>query len=302
MRPRRATTARTDPRQRAALHFFPGAIFWLAGSAHCPDAVNRVWRNGYSGHSEGRTVSPLAISAIAFVLIFGGALGGIALRRVLTEGRLSNDAKDAVRLSMGLIGTIAALVLGLLIASAKTSYDGKVTKLREIAVNVILADNLLQQYGSEALPARQLLRATVNSTIDHIWGDVAHTGPFEVSPAARAFYQAVETLTPRNDAQRALQARVLNLLTEVAQARLSLFAQSGNAIPLPFLAILIFWLAMIFASFSLFSRAEPVVIIALFVCSLSSACALLLIMEMDRPFSGVMTIPSNALRHALPPL
>ncbi len=165
-------------------------------------------------------LSPLAISAIAFVFIFGGALRGIALRGVLAE-KLSSDAKDAVRLSMGLIGTIAALVLGLLIASAKTSYEGKVTRLREIAVNVILSDNLLEQYGAEALP---------------------------------------------------------------------------------FLAILVFWLAMIFASFSLFSRAEPVVVVALFVCSLSSACALLLIMEMDRPFAGIMGISSTALRHALVPL
>ena len=245
-------------------------------------------------------MSPLAISAIAFMFIFGGALGGMALRRVLAE-KLSNDAKDAVRLSMGLIGTIAALVLGLLIASAKTSYDGKVTKIREIAVNVILSDNLLEQYGVEALSARRLLRATIDSTIDRIWGDLDPTraGPFEVSSSARAFYTAVENLAPTNDAQRALQARVLNLLTEVAQARLALFTQAGTGIPLPFLAILVFWLAMIFASFSLFSRAEPVVIVALFVCSLSSACALLLIMEMDRPFAGVMGISSTALRHAL---
>lgn len=248
-------------------------------------------------------LSPLAISAIAFAFIFGGALGGMALRGVLAE-KLSSDAKDAVRLSMGLIGTIAALVLGLLIASAKTSYDGKVTRLREIAINVILSDNLLEQYGAEALPARRLLRATVDSTIDRIWGeaDPARSGPFEASPSARAFYRAVENLAPANDAQRALQARVLNLLTEVAQSRLALFTQAGTGIPLPFLAILVFWLAIIFASFSLFSRAEPVVIVALFVCSLSSACALLLIMEMDRPFAGIMGISSTALRHALVPL
>lgn len=199
-------------------------------------------------------LSPLAISAIAFAFIFGGALGGMALRGVLAE-KLSSDAKDAVRLSMGLIGTIAALVLGLLIASAKTSYDGKVTRLREIAVNVILSDNRLEQYGAEALPTRRLLRATVDSTIDRIWGeaDPARSGPFEASPSARAFYRAVEDLAPANDAQRALQARGLNLLTEVAQSRLALFTQAGTGIPLPFLAILVFWLAMIFASFSLFS-------------------------------------------------
>ena len=135
-------------------------------------------------------MSPLTISAFAFVIIFGGALGGMALRRLLAE-KLSSDAKDAVRLSMGLIGTIAALVLGLLIASAKTSYDGKVTKLREIAVNVILSDTLLEQYGDDALPARRLLRATVDTTIDRIWGDPdpKRAGPFDVQSGRACILQ-----------------------------------------------------------------------------------------------------------------
>jgi hypothetical protein len=249
-------------------------------------------------------LSPLAISGIAFVLIFAGALGGMALRSILPGARLGEHERDVVRLGMGLIGTIAALVLGLLIASAKSSYDAKSAKLREIAVNVILSDNFLAQYGPEALPARRFLRATIGPTLERILHDrdPAQAGPFEATPEARAFYDAVETLAPASEGQRALQARVLALMTEIAQARLALFTQAGNSIPLPFLAILVFWLAMIFASFSLFSRTSVIVVVALFVCSLSSAAAIFLILEMDRPFSGLMAIPSAALRNALPAL
>jgi hypothetical protein len=226
------------------------------------------------------------------------------LRTVLPDARLSNDAKDVVRLSMGLIATISALVLGLLIASAKSGYDAKAAKLKEIAVNVILTDNILSQYGPDALPARKRLRATLGPTLDRIWEDrkAAGTGPFEASSEARAFYDAVYSLAPATDIQRAYQSRVLQLVTEIAQARLSLFTQAGNSIPLPFLAVLVFWLAMIFASFSLFARAQVVIVIALLVCCLSSAGAIFLILEMDQPFTGIMAIPSAPLRNALPPL
>jgi hypothetical protein len=249
-------------------------------------------------------LSPLAISGVAFAFIFSGALAGMVLRRILPDAHLSADAKDVVRLSMGLIGTIAALVLGLLIASAKTSYDAKNTKLKEITINVILIDGFLDQYGPEALPARRALRTVLPATIDRIWreGDPSRSAPFEATTEARAFFDAIQKLAPSNDAQRSIQARVLPLSTELAQARLSLYTQAGNSIPAPFLAILVFWLSMIFASYSLFIRAEPVVIAALFVCALSAAGALFLILEMDRPFSGMMAISSEPLRNALAPL
>jgi len=249
-------------------------------------------------------LSPLAISAVVFPFIFGGALLGMLLRAILPKAHLSADAKDVVRLCMGLIATIAALVLGLLIASGKTSYDAKNTKIKEITVNVILIDNFLEEYGVDALPARRLLRATIGPALGRIWteGDLTNSAPFEASPESKTFYQAIQKLAPGNDAQRSIQARVLALSTDLAQARLSLFTQAGNSIPTPFLAILAFWLAMIFASFSLFIRAGPIVIAALFVCALSATGAIFLILEMDRPFSGLLAISREPLRHALAPL
>jgi hypothetical protein len=238
------------------------------------------------------------------VFICGGALLGIMLRAVLPDAYLHADVKDVVRLSMGLIATIAALVLGLLVASAKTSYDAKNTKVKEIIANVILVDRFLEQYGPDALSARHHLRATIGPTLEQIWkeGDPAHSAPFEASNESKTFYEAVQKLASDNETQRSLQARILGLSSDLAQARLTLFTQAGNSIPTPFLIVLVFWLAMILASFSLFVRAGPIMVAALFVCSLSTAGAIFLILEMDRPFSGMMAISDAPLRHALAPL
>jgi hypothetical protein len=109
-------------------------------------------------------------------------------------------------------------------------------------------------------------------------------------------------LSPQTEAQRALKARAVQLATDVAQTRLALFVQSDNSIPMPFLVVLVFWLTIIFASFSLFSRLNPTLIAVLFVFALSASGAIYLILEMGQPFSGLMQISSAPLRNALAPL
>lgn len=109
-------------------------------------------------------------------------------------------------------------------------------------------------------------------------------------------------LSPQTEAQRALKARAVQLATDVAQTRLALFVQSDNSIPMPFLVVLVFWLTIIFASFSLFSRLNPTLIAMLFVFALSASGAIYLILEMGQPFSGLMQISSAPLRNALAPL
>jgi hypothetical protein len=249
-------------------------------------------------------MSPIVISLIAFGFIFGGALVGMLLRAVLSEAHLTADTKDVVRLSMGLIGTIAALVLGLLIASAKSSYDARNAQVKQITVNIVLVDNFLEQYGPEALTVRRHLRTALVPMINKIWNEneSASAASFEASTEAKMFFGAIQLLTPRNDPQRALQARVMQLSTDLAQARLLLFTQADNSIPMPFLAILVFWLTMIFTSFSVFIRTNAIAIAALFVCALSAAGAIFLILEMARPFSGLLALSSEPLRHALGPL
>jgi len=95
-------------------------------------------------------MSALGLSLIAFACIFGTTLLSMFVRNALPEHHLNSDSRDAIRLSMGVIGTMSALVLGLLIASAKSSFDAKSSQVKQITANVILLDQLLAQYGPEA--------------------------------------------------------------------------------------------------------------------------------------------------------
>jgi hypothetical protein len=249
-------------------------------------------------------VSALSISIITFALVFAGALLGVYFRNALPDRHLRDDVRDVVRLSTGLIGTIAALVLGLLIASAKSSYDARSTQIKQITANIILLDNLLEHYGPDARGLRIMLRNAVPPMIDRIWneGDRAPRAPFVVTAEAQEFVNKIQQLEPNNDPKRALQARVLGAAVDLGQTRLSLFTQAHDSIPVPFLAILVFWLAIIFTSFGLFVRSSPVVIVTFFVGALSVSASIFLILEMDQPLSGLLQISSEPLRQALAPL
>jgi hypothetical protein len=249
-------------------------------------------------------MNPLLISLLAFALIFGGALVGVVVRPLLSESHLHPDSKDVVKMATGLIGTLAALVLGLLIASAKSSFDQKTSQVRQMTATVILLDDLLAQYGPEATPVRNLLRLSIPPLANRIWHEEQLPKPvrFESSAESLAFENGLERLSPNNDAQRSLQSRAVQAFTEGAQIRLQLFAQAGGSIPVPFLIILVFWLSAIFVSFTLFARANLVVMASLLVCALSFSCAIFLVLELDNPFTGLMGISSATLRGALLPL
>jgi Protein of unknown function (DUF4239) len=244
----------------------------------------------------------MVVSLITLAITFGGAFVGMAM----PGQQLAEDTKDVVRLGTGLVGTIAALVLGLLIASAKSSYDTQNSQVRQITADIILVDLLLTQYGSEAHTARDLLRRAVGPLVERIWHEgssqSAKDGPFESSRAAEVAYAAIQELSPQTDAQRALKARALQISTDLAQTRLLLFTQADSSIPMPFLTVLVLWLTIIFASFGLFSRLNPTVIAALLIFALSASGAIFLILELSQPFEGLMEISSAPLRNALTPL
>ena len=251
-------------------------------------------------------MNALLISLLVFALIFGGALVGVVVRPLLSAEHLHPDSKDVVKMATGLIGTLAALVLGLLIASAKSSFDQKTSQVKQMTATIILLDDLLAQYGPEATPARNLLRRSIQPLANRIWQEEENKNAklvhFESSAEALAFENVLERLSPKDDAQRSLQSRAIQAFTDGAQTRLQLFAQAGGSIPVPFLIILVFWLSAIFVSFTLFAQTNLVVMASLFVCALSFACAIFLILELDNPFTGLLGISSATLRSALLPL
>ncbi len=249
-------------------------------------------------------MSAIHLSAIIFILIIGGIFLGVLLRTVLPETHLSKDAQDVVRLGTGLVATMAALVLGLLIASAKTTYDTQSSQVRQITANLILVDTLLAQYGKEAQPIRKAMRDGMEAFTDKIWSEKQSLAnrPFEASASSERIYVAIQALQPQNDLQKSLQARAVQASTEVAQTRMLLFVSAGELIPTPFLSILVFWLVIIFASFTIFTRLNATVIAFLSLFAFSASCAIFLILELSRPFTGLMMIDSAPLRNAFAPL
>ncbi len=249
-------------------------------------------------------MNALSLSLLIFVLILGGIFLGALLRKMLPENHLSKEAQDVVRLGVGLVATMAALVLGLLIASAKTSFDTQTSQVKQITANIILLDTLLAQYGPEALPIRVQIRSGIGAFADKIWSEKQHrtNAPFEANAATEQIYIAIQALPPKSDLQKPLQARAAQVSNDLVQTRMLLFVGSGDLIPTPFLAILVFWLVIIFGSFSLFSNLNATVIAFLSLFALSASCAIFLILELSQPFSGLMMIASGPLRNALAPL
>jgi Protein of unknown function (DUF4239) len=251
-------------------------------------------------------MAPIAISFVAFALALVGILLGSVIQRMLPAGHLSSDSKEVVKLSMGVVATLAALVLGLLVASAKSTYDARESEINQITAYVILIDNLLAKYGEGAQAARAALRQAVPAIVDRIWreGQSAplQSTPFKASAQGEAFYQRVQELQPTNDIQRGLKDRVIQVTTDSAQARFLLFSHLGGSIPGPFLAVLLLWMIVLFAGFALMAPANATTLASLVICALSVSGAIFLILELDQPFGGMMVIPSEPLRNALPTL
>jgi hypothetical protein len=251
-------------------------------------------------------VSPISTSVIVLACVLVGSFIGMFLRDRLPEQHLSGATKDVVRLGTGLISTIAALVLGLLIASANSTYGTQSSQVQQLTANIVVLDSILAQYGPETELARSLLRRGVAAMADRIWrengSDSGKGEPFEASTASLSFYGEILKLSPRNETQRSLQSRAINTAEDLAKTRLLLFAEAGRTIPMPFLVVLISWLAIIFASFSLFADNNATTIAALGIFALSASASIFLILELSQPFTGLMMISSEPLRNALAPI
>jgi ABC-type multidrug transport system fused ATPase/permease subunit len=249
---------------------------------------------------------PVAIGLLAFGLALAGILLGSVMQRTLPKGQLSPDSKEVVKLSLGIVATLAALVLGLLVASAKTTYSAREGEINQITAYVILLDNLLAKYGESAQAARASLRKAIPPMVDHIWREAqsvpVQSAPFKASAEGEAFYQQVQELQPTNDMQRGLKQRIIEVALDLAKARLLLFSHLGSSIPFPFLAVLLLWMTILFAGFSLMAPPNTITLASLIVCALSVSAAIFLILGLDQPFSGLMAIQSESLMNALPPL
>jgi len=235
--------------------------------------------------------------------VFSGALLGIGIRRLLPGHHLSKETQEVVKLSTGTIATLTALVLGLLVSSAKSSFDAMNTGLVQGSAKYILLDRTLAHYGPEAKPAREQLKRVLAAGIEMVWPaektDVPALTAFERANGIELVQDKVNELTPQNDAQRQTLAQAQQLVRDLAQTRWLLIEQAQNQLPLPLLLILVFWLILLFVSFGLFAPANGTAITVLFVGACAISAAVFLVLELNRPLDGVVKISSAPLRNAL---
>ena len=246
-------------------------------------------------------MSPIATSSVMFACTFGGALLGMFLRPLLPENHLSPESKSIVNLGAGIIGTMAALVLGLLVASAKGSYDTQSNELTDMSSKIVVLDRVLAHYGPETKDARDLLRSAVNRMLDQGWQEDTpqHAKSVPTAAGGEIIYDRLQELSPKDESQRTLKAQALAIAMTLGQTRWLMFEQRGSSISKPLLIIMIFWLTINFVSFGLFAPRNGTVIATLFLCALAVSGAIFLILEMYEPFTGLIRIPSAPLHSAL---
>ncbi|WP_158786967.1 DUF4239 domain-containing protein [Granulicella sp. L46] len=243
----------------------------------------------------------LALSSLVFVLVFGGAFAGMALLHGKPEDRFTPEAKDTIRLAIGLVVTMTGLVLGMLVSSAKTFYDGQTSKVSEMSAQIIFISDLLTAYGPETGQLRIEGHHYIEETVDRIW-PISKSQSFELSPGASAthFYQHVEQLAPKNDVQASAKAQLLAAILNLKRTYWLMFLQSEQtSITVPLLSVVTTWLVIIFFSFGIFAPRTPNVVLTLLICALAVSGAIFIILSMNSPFTGVLKISPVAVRDAL---
>ena len=243
------------------------------------------------------------MSCIAFMFIFGGAVAGMLLRAYLPDHHLIDDSRDVVKLGAGLVATLAALVLGLLVSSGKSSLDTMNSELIQSSTKIIELDRTLANYGPETKEIRELLQKSVSSSINIIAsGSRSARTQFNSNTKVAGIEKIkkeLRTLSPHNDSQRLLQSQALEFAADLTHFRWLLIEQAESPIPMAFLVILLFWLAMLFTSFGMLAPRNSTVIGVLFVCAISVSGAIFLILEMNTPLTGIINVSSAPLRNAL---
>jgi hypothetical protein len=246
-------------------------------------------------------MSPLTVSLVVFAVVFAGAVAGTLLRSRVQMHSLSDESKDVIKLGIGLVGTMTALVLGLLISSAKGSFDSQSTELTQASANIVLLDRVLARYGPETTEVRQILRAVVVRLIDENWPE-GRQRPAQFSTGSNRneiLFEKIQNLSPQNDLQGALKSQALNIVLNLAQTRWLMFEQGAVSVSTPMVVVMVFWLTIIFIAWGLLTPPNPTVIVTMLVVAVSVSSAIFLILEMYSPYGGLIQVPSAPLRAAL---
>jgi hypothetical protein len=248
-------------------------------------------------------MSSLTVGLISAGSIFGGSLLGIAVRRLLPGHHLSKDTQDVVKLSAGMIATLTALVLSLLVSSAKSAFDTMNAGVVQGSAKMILLDRTLARYGGESKAAREQLKRSIAAGIETVWPSektgVSALTAFERINGMELVQDKLRELVPRTDAQRQLLAQAQQIAADLSQSRWLLLEEAQTELPRSLLVILVFWLTLLFISFGLFAPPNATALTVLGVGACAVSAAIFLVLEMNRPLDGIIKISSAPLLNAL---
>ncbi len=244
----------------------------------------------------------ILISSIVFAAVFSGGLAGLALGGLLAGSLLGSDAtKDIIKLATGLLVTMTALVLGMLVSSANSSYQDRKNELAEMASDFVVLDQVLATYGSETQVIRDELRRLAENSLERIWPSQASRQP-QLRPGDRGqvLYHQIQILAPKNDTQIAAKTVAISAADSMRRTYFLMFLKSEqNSLSFPLLAVLVAWLTVIFIGFGLLAPRNDTIITTLVVCALAVSGAIFIIMAMYKPFSGIMRISPSPIHDAL---
>lgn len=247
------------------------------------------------------------MSMITLACIITGIAAGTFLRRALPEHHLREDSRDAIKVGTGFIAMLTAMVLGLLVGSAKSSFDSIDNGLVQSGTKAILLDRVLAQYGCETGGCRLALRGALDASIHRFWPEVAvdaqvvpvpASGP-DLSVGIERVHEGIRNLAPADDSHRVLQSQAVQICSDVAQLRWQLLEQAQQTLPVPLLVALICWLTLLFACFSLLAPRNGTVIGVLLLCAMSVSGAIYLLLEMETPITGLMKVSCAPLIKAV---
>jgi hypothetical protein len=234
--------------------------------------------------------------------IFAGGIAGLYLHRVVPASHLTRETQEVVRLGIGMISVLSSLVLGLLIATAKGSYDTTDHAVRTYAAELALLNETLRDYGGDAGVPRDLLRQYTERLLSDIWpahGDAPNLNDEKAGKLMEHVREQIRALRPVDDGQRWLRDQALTINVELLRERWLLIGEQGPNVSPVVLAILVSWITVIFMSFGLNAPRNATIAIAFLICALTIGASIFLILEMDRPLAGILQISSQPLHEVL---
>jgi hypothetical protein len=251
-------------------------------------------------------------ATIVLLTLLGSSALGMLVQRFLSERHTSHDTIALIHHVVVMLFTFAALVLGLLITSAKSSFDQVDNTVRSFAIRLIELDQVLREYGGEVDPIRSLLHTYAATVITTTWIKAPQSkleyqakqpsdsvkSP-ELEDLSNSIRLKIRELDPKDAMHRQLASECQRLMEQVVHIRWMLIEQRHTSISAPFYLVLVFWLVVVFGGFGLTAPHNVLTYTALAIAAISIASAIFVLLDFDRPFAGIFTVPAEPIRGAL---